>query len=117
MDLSRFIPDYEPVQKDLTTIRDLGITKQTRNESYDNILTTLGERQKAVYDTLKTSFPSGATAKELAMFMFHSKLVASPERNSTHPRLNELVEKGLVKVVGKKTCEYTDRKVAIYQVR
>lgn len=113
MDFSKYIPNY----KSVTETSPTNVTKETRRDSYDDILLTLGERQKNVYETLKTSFPEGATAKELAVLMFERRLVGSPERNSTHPRLNELVEKGLVSIVGKKTCIYTDRRVAIYQVK
>lgn len=116
MDLSKYIPDYKPTPV-LTVKAPKGLTKETRRASYDDILLTLGERQKAVYQTLLASFPEGATAKELAVLMYESKMVGSPERNSTHPRLNELVEKGLVTIIGKKTCVYTDRRVAIYQVK
>lgn len=90
------------------------IALQTRKESYDHILEGLGERQKLVYKQLKT-YTHGATAKELSVSMFNEGLVASPERNSVHPRLNEMVEMGIVKIVGKKTCQYTNRSVAIYK--
>jgi hypothetical protein len=74
----------------------------------------LGERQKLVFNFLK-QYGEGVTAKELAVAMRKEGLVPSPERNSVHPRLRELVTKGLVKVVGKKTCQYTDRTVSIYK--
>ena len=122
MNLSKYLPNYdynpEPVLKlkwKKKNVEATDTTKETRKESYDIVIESLGERQKAVYKTLKASFPKVATAKDLAVLMFKSKLVGSPERNSTHPRLNELVEKGLIKVIGKKTCQYTDRRVAIYQ--
>lgn len=92
----------------------LSITKETRRESYDEVLLNLGERQKQVYEYLK-DYPSGITAKELAVKMHSNGAVHSPERNSVHPRLNELIDKGLVEVVGKTTCQYTNRKVAIYK--
>jgi len=122
MNLSKYLPSYnynpEPVLElkwKKKNVEATDTTKETRKESYDIVIESLGERQKAVYKTLKASFPKGATAKELAVEMFVHRLVGSPERNSTHPRLNELVEKGLIRVIGKKTCTYTDRRVAIYQ--
>lgn len=75
----------------------------------------LGERQKLVYETLKY-YANGATAKELSVYLFNQGKVASHERNSVHPRLNELIKEGFVKVIGKKTCQYTDRKVSIYKI-
>jgi hypothetical protein len=91
------------------------ITKQTRRESYDKIINDLGKRQLEVYINLQ-QFDNGATAKELAVHMHQAGLVASPERNSVHPRLNELVAKGLIEIVGKKLCTFTNRKVAVYKV-
>ena len=38
------------------------------------------------------------------------------ERNNAQPRLNELVKKNLVEVVGKKHDEVTNRNVALYKV-
>ncbi len=92
------------------------ITKETRRESYDNIKDGLGEKQRLVYNSLK-NFEDGISAKELAIHMHNLGLVGSPERNSVHPRLNELVSKGLVKIDGKKVCSFTNRKVAIYKIR
>lgn len=85
---------------------DIGFTKD---------LSQLGERQKKVYEFLKESFPNGATAKELSTAMFDERLVPSPERNSVHPRLNELIEKDFVTIVGTKKCQFTDRTVSIYK--
>ncbi|QPK89698.1 hypothetical protein IEN91_04415 [Bacillus velezensis] len=101
----RFINNHRPF-----------ITRETQKESYDNVIESLGERQKLIYEHLK-NHENGATAKELAISLFQQNLVPSPERNSTHPRLNELVEKGLVVVIGKKTCQYTNRKVAVYRCK
>ncbi|GIN66306.1 hypothetical protein J41TS2_17270 [Bacillus sonorensis] len=93
------------------------ITEETRNDSFVHISETLGERQRIVFENLHKSFKDGATAKELAIFLHKKNLVPTPERNSVHPRLNELRAKGLVEVIDKKTCQYTDRKVAIYRTK
>lgn len=74
----------------------------------------LGERQKLVYSIL-TEWTGGATAKELSVALYNQGKVMSSERNSVHPRLNELIKEGLVKVVGKRTCQYTDRRVSVYK--
>lgn len=92
------------------------ITKQTRRESYDEVLKDLNKRQALVYAYLR-SFPEGTTAKNLAVHMHSNGDASSPERNSTHPRLNELVKKGYVEIIGKRQCEYTGRKVAVYKVK
>lgn len=90
------------------------IPQLTRMESYNSVLESLGERQKLVYNALK-QWKDGVTAKELSVSLHRQGKVMSPERNSVHPRLNELIELGLVEVIGKKTCQYTNRKVAIYK--
>jgi hypothetical protein len=90
-------------------------TKQTKKSSHKEVNKTLGERQRIVLDHLKTVFNDGATAKELSNSLYRQGLVPSPERNSVHPRLKELVDAGLVTIVGKKTCQFTSRKVAIYK--
>ena len=93
------------------------VTQETRKESFKQVQETLGERQRIVLDQLKTVYPNGATAKELSNHLYRQGLAPSPERNSVHPRLNELIAKGLVEVIGKKTCQFTNRKVAIYKGR
>lgn len=97
------------------TVSFSNITKETRQESFEKVTATLGDRQRVVMEHLKTTFENGATAKELSNHLYAIGLAASPERNSVHPRLNELIEQGLVEVVGKKTCQFTNRKVAIYK--
>lgn len=78
---------------------------------------SLGERQQMVFNHLNDVFPNGATAKELSVSMFNQHLVPSPERNSVHPRLNELIILGVIYVIGKKTCEYTTRSVTVYKCK
>lgn len=116
MDISKALSQYffEAVIVNETLSKDTNITKETRKDSYDTVVETLGERQKMVYEYL-ANCENGATAKEISINLYREKKVASPERNSVHPRLNELVSLGLVEVVGKKTCIYTERKVAIYK--
>ena len=55
------------------------------------------------------------TAKETAVEMYNRGYIPTSERNFSAPRLTELEKKGLVKVVGKKKCEYTGKTVAIYK--
>lgn len=108
MDLREIMPTFTPPVSN--------VTKETRKASYNSILDDLGERQQNVLLSLQ-KLSDGATAKELAVYMKTNKLVMSAERNSVHPRLNELIKKGLVEVVGKKTCRFTGRRVAIYKCK
>lgn len=98
MDITKILPNF----------------KATLLEESVEIDTELGERQELVYKTLKR-MSNGATAKELSVHLHKQGKVMSNERNSVHPRLNELIKLGLVKIEGKKTCQYTDRKVSIYK--
>lgn len=92
----------------------MSVTTLTRRESYDTVIGQLGEKQKLVFEEL-LHHANGATAKELAVILHRDNKVTSPERNSVHPRLNEMVAMDMVKVIGKKSCTYTGRKVAVYK--
>lgn len=61
-------------------------------------------------------YPEGLTAKEIAHKMYEMGLVPTDERNFTAPRLTEMEYKGQVQVVGKKTCQWTKKRVRIYQL-
>ena len=100
MNLEDIIPGYK-----------VRVEQEDTNDSVEG----LGEIQKLVYKSLKSYFPKGATAKELAVFLYNHDKVMSNERNSVHPRLNELIKLDLVETIGKKTCQYTDKKVTIYK--
>jgi hypothetical protein len=91
------------------------VNQKPKSATLEEILENLSERQKMVFTHLKKHWSDGATAKELSLSLYGEDKVISPERNSVHPRLNEMVKMGLVEVVGKKTCRYTDRKVTIYK--
>ena len=56
------------------------------------------------------------TAKEIAVKLYELKLIPSTERNFVSPRLTELVKQGKVETVGKKICQYCNRKVAIFRI-
>lgn len=90
------------------------ITKTTRKESFNKVNKTLGERQLMVLDYLKAL--GNSTARELAIEMWKDGNIITPERNMVHPRLNELVKLGLVKVTGKKMDEDMNRMVATYDL-
>lgn len=61
-------------------------------------------------------YPEGLTAKEVAHKMWEIGLIPTDERNFSAPRLTELEEKGQVQVIGKKTCQWTKKRVRIYQL-
>jgi hypothetical protein len=90
------------------------ITSETRRIAYKNILKSLGNRQSQVFTEL-LCFPQGITASELSHKMHSIGFFRSPERNNVHPRLNEMVELGIVEVIGKRQCAVTNKTVAVYR--
>lgn len=61
-------------------------------------------------------YPEGLTAKEIAHQMYELHLTPTDERNFAAPRLTEMEEKGQVQVIGKKICQWTNKRVSIYQL-
>ena len=90
-------------------------TRETRRDSYETILKNLGERQSNILMFMELS-KKPYTARSLAQDMYESGLLMSPERNMVHPRLNELVELGLVYIDGKTLDETMNRMVAVYKL-
>lgn len=116
MDLTKILPSYAP-KKITTPVTPKEVKFEQLEFNFDEpeeLDVTLSARQELVLNYL-SGFPQGATAKELSLHLHSRGLVPSSERNSVHPRLNELIHLGLVKTVGKKTCVYTNRKVSIYK--
>lgn len=89
-------------------------TLETKSESNESVDRT--KRYKQIVEILK-GYPNGLTAKEIAILMYSNKQIPIPERNFTAPRLTELSKKGIVEPIGKKTCQYTRKTVAVYSLR
>ena len=89
------------------------ITQQTRQMSFEDIKPKRKIRYEQILDRLMTGVK---TAKEIAVELFELELIPSTERNYTAPRLTELNEMGLVRVIDKKKCEYTGKTVAVYEI-
>ena len=89
------------------------VTKQTRQLSFEDIQSKKKIRYVQILDRL---LKGEKTAKEIAVELFELKLIPSTERNYTAPRLTELEKMGLVKSTNKKKCQYTGKKVAIYEI-
>lgn len=93
----------------------MSITHETRRLSYEQVLQNLGKRQRDVYESLRKY--GECTANELSYAMYRDGRIASTDRNNVHPRLNELVEAGLVEVKGKRKCSVSGRMCAVYRVK
>lgn len=89
------------------------ITTITRQLSFEDIKPKRKIRYQQILERLLTK---PQTAKEIAIELFEMELIPSTERNYTAPRLTELEYMGLVRVIDKKKCEYTGKKVAIYEI-
>lgn len=87
------------------------ITTETRQLSFNNIQ----EKTKKRYEQILDRLDKPKTAKEIAVEMFELGLIPSTERNYTAPRLTELEKRGIVKVTGKKKCDWTGKQVAVYE--
>lgn len=89
------------------------ITHQTRQLSFEDMQL----KKKIRYEQILNRLIKGKkTAKEIAVELFELKLIHDAERNYTAPRLTELEKMGLVKAKDKKVCQYTGKKVAIYEI-
>ena len=92
----------------------MGITKETRLESYEQISLVADIRKRMIMDVLNER--GELTAQELATELHKRGLIPSDERNFTAPRLTELSRAGKVTPVNKKHCTKTGRKVTVWAV-
>ena len=84
-------------------------TRALANESVDRRM-----RYEQVLECLRIK---PMTAKEVAVEMMEKGYIPTSERNFTAPRLTELSQRGLVEPIGKTTCQYTGKTVAVYALR
>lgn len=84
-------------------------TRGEANESVNKI-----KRYTQIIECLKEN--SEMTAKEIAVRMREKGYIPTSERDFTAPRLTEMSQRGIVEPTGKKTCQYTGHKVAVYSL-
>lgn len=87
-------------------------TKETRQESYQAILPKIPNREELILDVLEGR---QMTASEVAMELFVCGFFAYYDRVFAAPRLTNLEHKGKVRTVGKRMCERTGRREAVYE--
>lgn len=87
-------------------------TYETRAAAHETVKKDIRYRQ--IIDILKKG---DYTAKEVAVMLWKSGKTLTAERNYSAPRLTELSQMGIVEPIGKKTCDYTRKKVAVYHLR
>lgn len=84
-------------------------TAQTRRESHKKT-----DKVGLYSKVLKALGKDVLTAREIAQRLYKMGAIDYPARAVIQPRLTELVELNVLKVVGKKYDEHTDRNVAQY---
>ena len=90
---------------EIPTLETRAEAEQTvdKRKRYEQILEVMSEYQPL-------------TAKEIAVRMYIRKYIPDKDRNHVSPRLTEMMYDGRVEPVGKKTCEYTHKKVTCWRV-
>lgn len=91
-------------------------TIANRNESYKETKPTTFRRHELILDVMRENPSHNFTAREIAQILFDRGLTISPDRNQTHPRLNELVKMGIITVMGTVFDELTRRNVSSYSI-
>ncbi len=93
----------------------MSITTDTRWESFEKL------DRKTMYNlilnTLKAYEKDGLTARELAVKLYNQGLIKSNERQATAPRLTELVDEGILVVIGKRVDAISRKNVAVYTLK
>jgi hypothetical protein len=87
------------------------VTYATKQDSNKNI-----DRKKRYSQIMSILKERTMTAKEVAVEMNMRGFVPTSERNFAAPRLTELVDRGIVEVVGKRKCQYSNKMVAMYKL-
>ncbi len=87
------------------------VTLDTRGEAEEHV-----DKEKRYKQIIEFLTERDGTAKECAVWMRNKGYIPTSERNFTAPRLTELSHKGIVEPIGKVTCKYTGRKVAVYSL-
>ena len=91
----------------------MSITTNNRYESFEKV------DRKRLYSLIIATLSNnkdGLTAREVAVILYNQGYIKNNERQATAPRLTELVDKEIVKVVGKKIDEISLKNVAVYSI-
>lgn len=79
--------------------------KVSRNTRYMQIIEILEESKHPL------------SAKEISVEMYRRGYANTTERNLSHPRIHELLEKGILEVAGDKVCQFTGHSVGVFELR
>jgi signal recognition particle subunit SEC65 len=89
----------------------MGITDETRRDSYNTVKPTTGKRRLIILDVLGDR---EMTANEIAEELYTQGITPFYERNFAAPRLTELKKEGKVITVGKRYYDKTGRMIAVW---
>ena len=87
-------------------------TTETRRESYHATLPKTPRRRELILNALDGR---QMTASEIAEELHRLGFIRYYDRNFVAPRLTELEDDGLVRTVGKRMCERTGKREAVYE--
>lgn len=99
--------NYEPDKPGVVT------TYETRGESHEKVDKKI--RCSQILEILEEK--GSLTAKEIAVEMYKRGWIPTSERNFASPRLTEMLHDGRVETCGKKPCQYSGVKVALFKRR
>ena len=90
----------------------MSITTQTRWDSFEKL--NPSGLYGLILSVLREHKSEGLTAREIAVSLYNKNLIKDNSRQAIAPRMTELVDKGIVTVVGKKLDGVSGKMVAAY---
>lgn len=88
------------------------ITKQTRRESYEEVLPKCKERSRQILEVLGSR---SMTVSEITDELVAAGRIPFFNRNYVAPRLSELKDMGVVKTVGRRKATHSNATEAVWQ--
>ena len=92
----------------------MSITTDTRFDSMRRI--NKNKMYSLIIAALKSCPEEGLTARECALQLYNEGKIFDHNRQMTAPRLTELEDKGVVKLIGKRFDDLTGRMVSVYSL-
>lgn len=92
----------------------MSISTDTRFESMRRI--NKNKMYSLIISALKSANKEGLTARECALQLYNEGKILDNNRQMTAPRLTELEDKGIVKLIGKRFDDLTGRMVGVYSL-
>lgn len=92
----------------------MSITTDTRFDSMRRI--NKNKMYSLIIAALKSCPEEGLTARECALQLYNEGKIFDHNRQMTAPRLTELEDKGIVKLIGKRFDDLTGRMVGVYSL-